>query len=104
MIAMSDSKWKLICLGPNIIDDQYDDSERQFYLYKIDQDPNEQFNVLNEYPDIGNKMYGQLKEFRALQANDRVLPYQVGRKNFKPVEGWPPKEWRMDLFPDLDSN
>lgn len=98
-IALSDSKWKLICLGPNITDDQYDDSTRTRLLFRIDQDPNETCNVLNEYPDIGNKMYERLKEYRALQVKDRVLPYSVGRKNFKPLKGWPPKEWNMELFP-----
>ncbi len=101
MIAVSDSKWKLICLGPNITDDNYDDSQRQFLLFRIDQDPYEQNNLWDDYPDIGKKLYQRLKKFRALQVKDRVLPYRVGRMNFKKPKGWPPKEWNMELYPEL---
>jgi len=98
-IALSNSKWKLICLGPNIADNQYDDSTRTQLLFRIDKDPNETHNVWNEYPDIGNKMYERLKKYRALQVKNRVLPYTIGQRNFKPMKGWPPKEWNMKLYP-----
>lgn len=98
-IALSDSRWKLVCFGPNITDDQYNDSTRKKLLFRIDQDPNEIYNVWDENNMIGNKLYERLKDYRSLQAKDRVLPWYVGRRNFKPPEGYPPKEWNMELFP-----
>ena len=99
MIALSDSKWKLICLGPNIIDEKYDDSLRKRMLFRIDQDTYEEHDVWQDNPEIGEKMYKRLQEYRALQIKDRVLPYRIGRLNFKPPKGWPPKEWNMKLYP-----
>jgi len=98
-IALSDSRWKLICFGPNIADDQYDDSSLTKLLFRIDQDPNETSNIWSNNRKIGNKMYERLKEYRALQVKDRVLPWNVGRRNFKPPKGYPPKEWNMELYP-----
>jgi len=48
MIALSDTKWKLISIGPNIIDENYEDSMRQRMLFRIDQDPYEEHNVWHE--------------------------------------------------------
>lgn len=98
-ISLSDAGWKLVCLGPNIIDDQYDDSSRTKLLFRIDRDPNETVNLWNENPEIGNKMLKRLKEYRSLQVKECVMPWSIGSKNFKPPPGYPPKEWDMQLFP-----
>jgi len=36
-------------------------------------------------------MYSRLQEYSALQIEDRVLQYRVGRIKFKPPKGWSPK-------------
>ena len=85
-------QWKLLVLGPNVIDTSADDSKRRKLLFRIDQDPYEKNDVAAEHPDVVKRMLEKVKAFRALQPADAVAPYAEGREGFKA-----PKEWS---FPD----
>lgn len=91
-ISYMTPQWKLVVLGPNVIDSTADDSKRSKLLFRIDQDPNEKNNVAADHPDVVERMLQKIKTFRALQPADAVAPYAAGRKGFKA-----PKEWS---FPD----
>jgi len=48
MIALADTKWKLISVGPCIFDENYEELMRRRMLFRIDQGPYEENNVWHE--------------------------------------------------------
>lgn len=85
-------EWKLVVLGPVVTDDSADDSKRQRMLFRIGEDMAEENDVAAEHPEKVAEMYAKIKEFRALQPEDAVPPYNEGRNSpdFKA-----PPEWRI---------
>ena len=43
--------------------------------------------LIDSLPDIVENMYIRLKEYRALQPEERVLCYSVDRRSLKPPKG-----------------
>lgn len=55
--------------------------------------------LIDSLPDMVENMYIRLKEYRALQPEERVLRYSVDRKSLKPPKGDAHKEQSVELYP-----
>lgn len=91
-ISHMTAEWKLVVLGPDVSDETADDAQRRRLLFRIDEDTAEERNLAAEHPEKVAEMYARIKEFRALQPQDAVPPYNQGRSSpdFKA-----PPEWRI---------
>ncbi|MCX7015445.1 MAG: arylsulfatase [Candidatus Sumerlaeota bacterium] len=86
-LALSDGEWKLVRLGPPIL--QSADDAAKIELFRIDEDPLETRNFALEYPRIVADMLRRLKECRSLQPAHGGLPASDAIP-----EGWAaPKDW-----------
>ncbi len=74
-------EWKMVVYGPDVTDSEADDSARQRFLFRIDEDIAEERNLVAQHPQLSESIYKKLKEFRALQPPDAVPPYQTGRND-----------------------
>ena len=91
-VSYMTNDWKMIVIGPDVTDDSADESKRQQFLFRISEDMAEESNVLDANPELAASMYEKIKEFRSLQPENSVPPYNVGRTDsgFKA-----PAHWRM---------
>ncbi len=87
-ISYMTNDWKLVVVGPEVTDDTADDSLRKRFLFRISEDMAEEHNVLDENRELADSMYDKIKEFRALQPEDAVVPYNEGRENFQAPTRW----------------
>lgn len=87
-ISYMTNDWKLVVTGPVVTDETADDSLRKRFLFKISEDMAEEHNVLDENRELAASMYEKMKEFRALQPEDAVVPYAEGRENFQAPPRW----------------
>ena len=91
-ISYMTNAWKMIVVGPDVTDKSVDESSRKRFLFRIAEDMPEERNVLDAHPDLAAAMYEKIREFRSLQPQESVPPYNFGRRDsgFKA-----PKLWRM---------
>ena len=87
-ISYMTNDWKLVVTGPDVTDETADDSLRKRFLFKISEDMAEEHNVLDENRELADSMYDKVKEFRALQPEDAVVPYNEGRESFQAPPRW----------------
>lgn len=87
-ISYMTNDWKLVVVGPVVTDETADDSLRKRFLFKISEDMAEERNVLDENRELADSMYERIKEFRALQPEDAVVPYSEGREGFRAPPRW----------------
>lgn len=88
--AVNTSEWKLVRLGPNLllVDDPIKDAE--ISLFRIDEDPFEEKNLIAENPHVVKKLLKKMVEFRRLQ------PDNVESIALNPPAGWKkPKTWKI---------
>ncbi|MBN2354592.1 arylsulfatase [candidate division KSB1 bacterium] len=88
--ALHADDWKLVRIGPRLLeaDDPIKDSE--LYLFRINEDPYEEKNLAAENPDIVQKMLKEVVAFRRLQ------PKNVEPIALDPPKGWkPPETWKI---------
>lgn len=91
-IAFITPRWKFVVQGPNILNPELDDAQRQRFLFRIDDDPHETVNLAEQYPERVKTMYQRLLEFRALQPANAIAPYPQPTPGFKA-----PVEWRLGM-------
>ena len=87
-ISYMNNDWKLVIIGPEVTDETADDSLRKRFLFKISEDMSEEHNVIDDNRELADSMYEKIKEFRALQPDDAVIPYNIGRENFTAPPRW----------------
>ena len=87
-ISYMNNDWKLVIVGPDVTDETADDSLRKRFLFRISEDMAEEHNVLDENRGLAESMYEKIKEFRALQPEDAVVPYNEGREGFTAPSRW----------------
>jgi len=98
-MALITAKWKLVCNGPNILDRNIADADRNIFLFLIEEDPGEKHDLSKDFPDIVNELMDRLRSFRALQPEDGVPPHFDGKEGFVP-----PKDWRIPGFMGTSSS
>lgn len=89
-MALITPEWKLVCNGPNILDRNIADTDRNIFLFRIEEDLGEKHDLSKDFPDVVREMMSRLRTFRALQPEDGVTPHFEGREGFVP-----PKDWRI---------
>jgi len=66
-LALNTDKWKLVRIGPSILDEMPSPDETEIYLFRIADDPYERSNVADAHPEIVSEMLEKLKAFRKLR-------------------------------------
>ena len=89
-ISFMTNDWKMIVIGPDVTDESAREASRKRFLFRIAEDMGEERDVLEANPDVAAAMYERIKEFRALQPQESVPPYNVGRRDsgFKAPAHW----------------
>lgn len=90
-ISYTTSEWKLVVMGPAVIDETANENARRRYLFKIREDPYEERDIAADHPDVVTEMYKKLKAFRALQPADAIPAYGEGQDSGFVA----PERWRM---------
>lgn len=91
-LAIIDQGWKLVVNGPRLTEvAQLDDSSHQLRLFHLERDPNETTNLAKQKPKKVQQLAKKLVDHRALQPENAVPPYNVGRAGFVP-----PPRWQLD--------
>jgi arylsulfatase B len=92
--AVMTSQWKLVRIGPNILDDP-PAGEVDLYLFRIDLDPYELTDLAASEPAVVSLLLEKLRTFRALRSPGGLTP------SGSPPDGWSaPPEW---LIPGLSA-
>lgn len=86
-LALWEDEWKLIYNGPDI-QKANSDNQSSLYLFNLKEDPEEEANLVERYPEKVQPMLQKLKEFRKLQPQNGLPPYGVGSKGFSAPENW----------------
>ena len=93
LIGLRTERFKLL-LNPSMDGDSYPAPVNGLSLFDMQNDPLEQHNVINKYPDLARSLTVQLerKFFTLLQSHDSYLPpiYFVGRQAVSIVNGFGP--------------
>ncbi len=91
-VSYMTNEWKMLVYGPDVRDSGADESARQRFLFRIDEDIAEERNLVAEHSQLAESMYQKIKEFRSLQPEDAVPPYGQGRGDPSFVA---PVRWQM---------
>jgi len=97
-ISITEFPWKVVCLGPNIANSSHSEIDRKMLMFRLDSDPSEKINLWGLHRDLETRLVEKMKVFRRLQVAERVKPYKMHR-SFVAPDGYPPPDWRMELFP-----
>lgn len=87
-ISATTAKYKLLVYGPAISEFELG-AKHDRYLFRIDRDPNETQNVIDEEPGVFAELFKKAKAFRELQPANGVIPYKD--RDEHPFEA--PKDW-----------
>jgi arylsulfatase B len=91
--ALCDDTWKLVVTNGSVLDVVLDGGGVEspvVELFRLDRDPSESKNVLQDHPDVAAAMLKRLQAFRRLKI-DGFPSFQEGRKGFKA-----PKDWMIE--------
>ena len=91
--AVSDDTWKLVVTQGSALDvvlDGGDENSPRVELFRLDRDPSESKNLLNDHPDVAAAMLKRLQAFRRLKI-DGVPNHLVGKDGFEA-----PREWMIE--------
>ena len=91
-VSLITRQWKMVVYGTDVTDSEVDDSTRQRYLFRIDEDIAEERNLIEEHSQLADSMYQKIKVFRSLQPANAVPPYRHGRDDSAFVA---PHRWQM---------
>ena len=90
-IAVCDDTWKLVVTQGNVLDVVLgsDGNSPQVELFRLDRDPSESENLLQDHPSIAAAMLRRLQVFRRLKI-DGIPNFREGQTGFEA-----PKDWRI---------
>lgn len=89
-IAVCDDTWKLVVTGASVLDVSLDDKDQsgaRVELFRIDRDPGESNNILDQHPDVASAMLTRLKKFRRYKI-DGIPDFMKGRSDFVAPKDW----------------
>jgi len=91
-LAVTQRGWKLKVNGPRLTQlSQLTDGTNRVELFHLSEDLNEIKDLAADDPDRVNRLGMLLIDYRALQPQQSVPPYSVGREGFIP-----PKDWKLN--------
>ena len=88
--AICDDTWKLVVTNGSVLDVVLDTDGAKtpnVELFRLDRDPSESKNLLQDHPDVAAAMLKRLQTFRRLKI-DNITNFQEGRKGFKAPKDW----------------
>lgn len=99
-IAITNSKWKLVIIGPDIRTGKLTD-QHQVHLFRWPTDLLEKNNLANkpEFQPVIETLFQKLVDYRKLQPKNSIPAYRQGKKGFKP---W--TNWDIGLAPQGENN
>ena len=89
-IALCDDIWKLVVTGGSVLDVKLDDDGPkgpEVELHRLDRDPGESTNLVQEHPAVAAEMLKRLQKFRRLKI-DGIPDFLEGKKGFVAPVDW----------------
>ncbi len=87
-LAVIDGPWKLVYIGPPILDSPETPAEATVELFRINEDPCEKTDLAGKHPEITAKLLGQVRAFRDLHGPVCLRNTAMPRAQFKAPEDW----------------
>lgn len=89
-IAVCDDTWKLVVTGGSVLEVKLDDDAKKgpkVELFRLDRDPGESKNLVNEHPDLAADMLKRLQDFRRFKLGG-IPGFLEGKKGFVAPVDW----------------
>jgi len=87
-LAVMEGEWKLIYMGPRILETGKPLEEGELYLFRIHEDPNEQNNLAGEHPDVVKRLLARLKKYRSWHGDYCIVKDPATREGFEAPKDW----------------
>ncbi len=87
-LAVMEGPWKLVYIGPPILDSKDTPAEATVELFRIWDDPSEKTDLAAKHPDIAAEYLAKVRAFRALQSPICLNNAPSERKSFKAPTDW----------------
>jgi len=88
--AVCDDTWKLVVTNGSVLDVVLGDGGGQtpkVELFRLDRDPSESTNLLQDHPDVAAAMLQRLQAFRRLKI-DGIPNFLEGKQGFEAPRDW----------------
>ena len=86
-LAIMAGEWKLIYVGPRILETADPLKDGELHLFRIHDDPGEQTNLAAEHPEVVARLLPKLKEYRSWHG-EACVQDGPDRKGFKAPKDW----------------
>jgi arylsulfatase B len=87
-LAVMDGPWKLIYIGPRILETDDPTSKGKVHLFRIQDDPNEQTDLAGKHPDVVKTMLAKLKTYRSWHGKTCLEKDKATRQDFTAPKDW----------------
>jgi arylsulfatase B len=87
-LAVMDGGWKLVYVGPRILETEDPVADGQIHLFRIHDDPNETTDLADKHPQVVGRLLASLKTYRSWHGETCLLNETTTRKDFKAPKDW----------------
>ena len=87
-LAVQDGPWKLIYVGPRILETKDPLRDGKVHLFRIHEDPNERTDLAEKNPDVVRRLLAELKTYRSWHGGTCLLKETGTREGFKAPKDW----------------
>ncbi len=87
-LAVMEGEWKLVYVGPRILEVEDPLRDCQVQLFRILEDPNEQADLAAAHPDVVRRLLSQLRTYRSWHGETCLLDETTTRKGFVAPRDW----------------
>jgi len=87
-LAVMDGPWKLIYVGPRILETANLLKHGKVHLFRIHEDPNEQADLAAKHPKVVQALLAKLKEYRSWHGKTCLDKDPATRKGFTAPKDW----------------
>ena len=87
-LAVMEGDWKLIYVGPRILETEDPLRDGQIHLFRILDDPNEQTDLAAKHPEVVGRLLAKLKTYRSWHGKTCLLDETATREGFKAPKDW----------------
>jgi arylsulfatase A-like enzyme len=87
-LAVMEGPWKLLYMGPRILETKDPAADGQVHLFRIWDDPNEKTDLAAKNPKVVQRLLGKLKTYRSWHGKTCLLKETGTRKDFTAPKDW----------------
>ncbi|MGB2823793.1 MAG: hypothetical protein WBF17_22635, partial [Phycisphaerae bacterium] len=87
-LAVMEGPWKLIYVGPRILQTADPLRDGEIHLFRIHEDPNEQTDLAAKNPDVVRRLLAKVRTYRSWHGETCLLEETSTREGFKAPKDW----------------